>query len=216
MTRTIVAKIGHDVEHLFQSINPMNCSGDRSQIPRLIPDQPFPPYSFVPGHHPHPMSDPLGHSYGQVMEPVEPPDPMCWSQCRPYLRGIDLFNHGYYWEAHEEWESLWHSFGRQGEAADFVKGLIQLAVAGVKVRQGFSEVVKTHAHRAEDIFNRLSSSKAVSNRQFMGLSLAELANRAHEIVDNVNVIHAHPELPVAIVFSFVLRPHPYPVPKPFD
>ncbi|TGQ49534.1 DUF309 domain-containing protein, partial [Mesorhizobium sp. M1C.F.Ca.ET.210.01.1.1] len=23
--------------------------------------------------------------------------------------GIDLFNHGYYWEAHEAWEPLWHA-----------------------------------------------------------------------------------------------------------
>ncbi|MER9007639.1 DUF309 domain-containing protein [Mesorhizobium sp. M0862] len=23
--------------------------------------------------------------------------------------GIDLFNHGYYWEAHEAWEPLWQT-----------------------------------------------------------------------------------------------------------
>jgi uncharacterized protein len=187
----------------------MDSSNIQAEIPRFVPDEPLPPYSFVPGSHPHPVSHPLGHSYGQEKKPVEPPDPNLWHQCRPYLRGIDLFNHGYYWEAHEEWESLWHAFGRQGEAADFIKGLIHLAVAGVKVRQGFSEAVKTHARRAEDIFNRLSSSRAVSNRQFMGLSLADLADRSQEIAENVNVIHAVPNLPVAIVFSFALRPEPF-------
>jgi hypothetical protein len=118
----------------------------------MVPDVPFPPYSFVPGKHPHPVSDPHGHSFGQESEPVQSPELTHWSACRPYLRGIDLFNHGYYWEAHEAWESLWHACGRQGETANFIKGLIQLAVAGVKVRQGMPEGVVTHAQRASDLF----------------------------------------------------------------
>jgi hypothetical protein len=31
-----------------------------SQPPRLLPDQPFPPYAYVPGHTPHPTRDPDG------------------------------------------------------------------------------------------------------------------------------------------------------------
>lgn len=44
-----------------------------------------------------------------------------------YQRGIDLFNRGEFFEAHEVWEELWHlSAGRQ---FDFIQGLIQAAVA---------------------------------------------------------------------------------------
>ncbi len=39
-----------------------------------------------------------------------------WLRCRDYLRGIDLFNHGYYWEAHEVWEGLWHTAGHRGRS----------------------------------------------------------------------------------------------------
>lgn len=42
-------------------------------------------------------------------------------------RGIERFNHGDYWHAHEEWESIWLS--DRGESRDFLQGLIQLAAA---------------------------------------------------------------------------------------
>ena len=55
---------------------------------------------------------------------------------RRIVEGIALFNAGYYWEAHEAWEGLWHAHGRDGPTADVLKGLIKLAAAGVKVREG--------------------------------------------------------------------------------
>jgi uncharacterized protein len=41
-------------------------------------------------------------------------------------RGIDLFNSGRYWDAHEAWEHVWIT-DRQGPDAGFYKGLIQVA-----------------------------------------------------------------------------------------
>jgi uncharacterized protein len=41
-------------------------------------------------------------------------------------RGIDLFNSGEYWEAHEAWEQEWMP-DRKGLDAGFYKGLIQVA-----------------------------------------------------------------------------------------
>ena len=40
--------------------------------------------------------------------------------------GIDLFNRGLYWEAHEAWEHQWVP-DRKGPDAAFYKGLIQVA-----------------------------------------------------------------------------------------
>src|SRR3981081_2459548 len=40
--------------------------------------------------------------------------------------GIDLFNSGRYWEAHEAWEEVWMP-DRKGPDASFYKGLIQIA-----------------------------------------------------------------------------------------
>lgn len=41
-------------------------------------------------------------------------------------RGIELFNEGQYWEAHEAWEEAWTP-DRQGPDRGFYKGLIQVA-----------------------------------------------------------------------------------------
>jgi hypothetical protein len=41
-------------------------------------------------------------------------------------RGIDLFNVGRYWDAHEVWEHEWMP-DRKGPDAGFYKGLIQVA-----------------------------------------------------------------------------------------
>ena len=41
-------------------------------------------------------------------------------------RGIQLFNSGHFWEAHEAWELEWTP-DRKGPEAGFYKGLIQVA-----------------------------------------------------------------------------------------
>ncbi len=70
--------------------------------PRYAPEIALPSYAYVPGHRPHPNRDPSGH--GQGPDPGDIPavaDLRHWQENRVYLSGIDLFNHGYYWEAHE-------------------------------------------------------------------------------------------------------------------
>jgi predicted metal-dependent hydrolase len=160
----------------------------------------------VPGHQTHPVSDPRGHSFGQLPTQVAAPEPALWSQCQPYLRGIDLFNHGYYWEAHEEWESLWHACGRQGATADFIKGLIQLAVAGVKIRQGLPESAQIHAKRAFELFKGVAENTSPSHSAYMGLDLAELIELASDVAAKAKNCLAHPDLPVEIVIPHVLLP----------
>jgi hypothetical protein len=41
-------------------------------------------------------------------------------------RGVELFNRGLYWEAHEAWEEAWTP-DRRGPDRGFYKGLIQIA-----------------------------------------------------------------------------------------
>lgn len=69
-------------------------------VARLVPDEPYSSYAFVPGRFPHPTSDQEGHSFGSEPETPDKVDPDRWHECRPYLFGIDLFNHGYHWESH--------------------------------------------------------------------------------------------------------------------
>ena len=95
---------------------------------------PLPAYSFVPGGPwPHPTGSPQGHSFGRERSTLAPIDTIKTVDSAPFLRGIALFNAGYYWEAHDAWESLWHAHGRRGVVADVIKALIKLEAAGVKV-----------------------------------------------------------------------------------
>jgi predicted metal-dependent hydrolase len=65
------------------------------------------------------------------IEPDEPSyDPAQWganSGAEHLARGIELFNEGRYLAAHEEFERVWLS--THGQESDFLKGLIQAAIA---------------------------------------------------------------------------------------
>jgi hypothetical protein len=145
--------------------------------PRYVPDRPLPPYTFVPGRSPHPVSDPAGHSYGKPPEVPDALDADNWYTNRTYLSGIDLFNHGFYWEAHEAWESLWHRAGRKGPTADFLKALIQLAAAGVKHLEDVPAGVQSHGRRAAELFG------ATERNSFLGFRTIELRAFAEAIKD---------------------------------
>lgn len=93
---------------------------------------PFPPYRFVPGRHPHPRRNPLGHSYGRLEPQFAACAPEHWPQAEAYLYGIDLYNYAYWWECHEVFESLWHAVGHKTEQGNFFQALIQLAAANLK------------------------------------------------------------------------------------
>ena len=49
-------------------------------------------------------------------------------------RGIELFNRGLYWDAHEAWEEAWMP-DRRGPDGGFYKGLIQIAAGCLHYRR---------------------------------------------------------------------------------
>jgi hypothetical protein len=147
-----------------------------SEIPRYSA-RAFPSYTYVPGGGtPHPVSDPLGHMHGLAEGPVEPLHPDRWQENETYLYAVDLFNHGYYWEAHEAWESLWHAAGHHGQMADFLKGLIKLAAAGVKELESNSAGFNRHSERAQELLRTVSA----TSKSFCGINVSELTNRRLE------------------------------------
>lgn len=148
---------------------------------------------------------------GHVPQPIAPPDPVRWRECHEYLRGLDLFNYGYYWEAHEAWEAVWHAAGRRGLLGDFLKGLIKLAAAGVKVREGRTLGVVRHARRAEELFDRtaerMQNAAVTFERRLLGLSIDELRQIARQVAENPPDLTPRDRVPpVEIVFDFSLAP----------
>lgn len=136
----------------------------------------LPPYSYVPGGPwPHPKSHPEGHSYHTPECAITPLDPQRWADSDAYLEGIRLFEAGYYWEAHEVWEGLWHAAGRSGPVATMLKALIKLAAAGVKIRERNLTGAATHAARAQVLFDQL---RRETGPIFLGQDLERLADLA--------------------------------------
>ena len=171
--------------------------------PRLQPEVALPAYAYVPGVWPHPHSSPEGHRFGADLPPIVSLEAAAWSACHPYRLGIDLFNHGYSWEAHELWESLWHAAGRKGTLADFFKGLIQLAVVGVKIREGKPVGVEAHARRAAELFEQVE--RETARASCWGLPLAGL-RRFAEAARQRRAEAATERPPVVIVFDELLWP----------
>jgi len=178
----------------------------------MDPDAPLPPYSYVPGGPwPHPIRDPAGHSFGLSEEPAPPIDEDNWAASPWYLRGVRLFNEGYYWEAHEAWERQWHAQGRRGPTADALKALIKLAAAGVKAREGQAHGVRIHAQRAAELFE---TARAAGDRR-LGLDLKAWAGRSRHVSADPPVLDRPDEAPRVpgpeqrpeAVFGFRIEPN---------
>ena len=152
---------------------------------------------------PHPISDPQGHMHGQADEEVQAPADGDWRNCHSLLWGIDLFNHGFYWEAHESWEQLWLAFGRQGALADLVKGLIKLAAACVKAREGRSGGVASHSARAIELITSFRETQNTDTG--LGLDLAQVLQLAEAINEQASSLVNRSEQPVVLIAPASLR-----------
>lgn len=149
--------------------------------PRYVPQRAFPAYAHDPGITAHPYRDEGGHSRGQsepTVPPVDPADPMA---SEALLWGLDLFNHGYFWEAHVWWEAIWVAHERSGDLAEVVQALIKLAAAGVKARAVVPGGVRSHCEGAAEL---LDGVRARSGKRWMlGIDLAELSDLARSVAD---------------------------------
>jgi predicted metal-dependent hydrolase len=178
---------------------------------RMLPKRAFPPYSYVPGKFPHPTSDERGHSFGHVEPPCAAPAEEKWKVAGrgegfdPYVWGFELFNHGYYWEAHEVWEAVWHACERTGTKADLIKGLIKLAAAGVKAREGSREGVRRHLLRGADLFEHVDQAIGPEKR-LLGIEPRDLAVKVRDLAakseELVNTSHE----PVVVVMPMEIYP----------
>jgi hypothetical protein len=149
--------------------------------------RPLPPYSFVPGHAPHPIRDPRGHMYGRELFEPSSLNPELWQRSEAYLYGVDLFNYGFYWEAHEAWESLWAGCGRRGTTADWLKTLIKLAAALVKFREGNAPGAYRHARRSLELLDDLREELPDRCTTYCGVNLHELERAVRDTLEAAEV-----------------------------
>jgi hypothetical protein len=178
------------------------------EIPRLLSPAELPPYTYVPGTQtPHPIRHPEGHSHNRKGRPSKPLTADNWAENRTYLVAIDLFNAGYYWEAHEEWERLWRISNPDSCAGRFLKGLIKLSAAGVKVRENSIHGVRRHAASAGEVFADVAAESGTE--RYCGLKLTTLQFAADRAAQLTYKEKLPPGKPIR-VFPFLLQPVPMP------
>lgn len=148
------------------------------ELVRYEPELPLPSYAYVPGLFPRSETS----FEGSVAE-------------QSFRYGVDLFNHGFYWEAHEAWESAWIDYGRAGEQARLLKGLIHVAACGVKARQHSLHGVEAHAVKAISLLEVA--------REDLGIaSLRSLTEQLGKVRETPNRFLSESRENVVIVFGF--------------
>ena len=148
---------------------------------RRVPNVPLPAYRYVPGLQAHPFRHEGGHMYTDGSAPCEQPwNPETpWKVDERYLFGADLFDHRYYWEAHEAWEALWHSAAPDSNIHRLLQSLIQYAAATLKFHTGHQRGALRLYNRATE---RLEIVKEGVGPTFRGMQLDELHQRIHRFL----------------------------------
>jgi hypothetical protein len=136
-------------------------------VARYAPHIPLPDAAFVPGRagSVRPASDGL-----HVVARTLPPD--AWRENEAWLYGVDLWNHGFLWEAHEAWEQLWRA-PFDAQQAEFLRGMIQCAAAGLKVAIGRPDNAERLASAG---MNRVRSAGSSIASRYMGLEVEAFAS----------------------------------------
>ncbi|QDT37195.1 DUF309 domain-containing protein [Stratiformator vulcanicus] len=182
---------------------------EEQEVPRLLPHIDLPEYTFITGRGlPHPYRDPRGHSHQKKNRTPKPLNAEAWAENRAYLLAIDLFNYGYYWESHDGWDRLCRVSGADTEVGKFLKGLVKMAAAGMKVREQSIHGVRRHAASAGEVFADVAAE--AGNEYYCGLELTMLQFAA----DRAAQLSYKRDLPLGQplrVFPFLLQPEPMPL-----
>lgn len=112
-----------------------------------------------------------------------------WTESDEYLFGIDLFNHGFWFEAHEIWEAVWLAQNKDSETRVFMQGLIQLSAALFKKKSGKYESAERLAAKGIYKLNKLVGIK-------FGIDISELSNTTIEF------IHGHSLFKPLIILNY--------------
>jgi uncharacterized protein len=132
--------------------------------PRYRPTSALPVHAYVPGRDPHAARPARGH--GPVVAAFLSEDQ--WSRNADFLWGVDLYNGGFFWEAHEAWEELWRAAPLDSLQRSFLQGLIQCAAASLKAALGDTTACMRLSARA---LRRLERVRAGHPDRYMGLAL---------------------------------------------
>lgn len=136
--------------------------------PARLGDWPLPRFRYVPGRQPHPLRHPDGHAVDT---------PPAYRDAGPWVllqRGMDLFDHRYWWESHEVWEQAWRAVPRDGAASALLQGLIQVAASLLQRHRGAADQGDRLHRRA---LRWLEAAEARGGSSVLGVDLPALRAR---------------------------------------
>ncbi len=93
-----------------------------------------------------------------------------------FEKGIEYFNTGYYFEAHDTFEEIWMD-GR-GEGVEFYQGLVQLST-------GFYHLRMNNLKGAESQLNRGVAKLGRYKPEYQNLELTELIDQVSVCIDSI-------------------------------
>lgn len=97
--------------------------------------------------------------------------------------GVALHDGGFFWEAHEIWEAVWKAAPMNGRDRLVLRALIQIANAGLKLRQGRPRAAARLIGEATGLLDELTARGARGEPESVGKRLKadalrrELGNR---------------------------------------
>lgn len=137
----------------------------------------FPKYRYLPTVTPHPGIHPEGHSYGKKETALDFMAPQDWKQNESYLYGVDLFNYGYWWEAHEAWENVWLTTQKMDLYGQFLQSLIQFSAALLKLYSGSKKAFEKLYGEADKRMKFCLKEIPGNQHRFMGLNIVNWMDR---------------------------------------
>lgn len=69
-----------------------------------------------------------------------------------FRHGVDLFNNGYWWEAHEAWEAVWMGLAPNSAERHGLQAMIQTANCCLKIRMGQGRAARAIREDADRLF----------------------------------------------------------------
>lgn len=142
---------------------------------------PLPSQPHVPGKSERPTVSPAFDAAAAA--PAYTVDQM-WPENVTYLYGIDLYQSGFFWEAHEVWEPVWLRSAGNSRERLLVQGLIQLSNACLKIAMERPDA----AARLLAIARDKVSEAAVGGPAIMGIALTPLADGIAEFAGKLSHI----------------------------
>lgn len=121
----------------------------------------LPKNRYIPGKTKRPQRSPVNTLTTVLESGFQKSEAFCY--------GVDLYNNGFYWEAHEAWEHLWIP-RKESAAGIFLKGLIQLTASMVKRVQGNTKGEELLRTGALELLNKSGLVSQVLENEFNSLA----------------------------------------------